>query len=202
MSKMARETNMIAYLSGEVKELNNKNVIILTNGIGYKVFVTQSDMIKLRINSPAHLHIHTCVKQDAIELFGFIAQDTLETFELLIAVNGVGPKTALAILSNIESNDLKEAISSNNHKSLTKVSGIGPKTAQRIVLELKDKLSPRLSNTHSLIKSNVIDDLFSALQNLGYKEKQINKALAEMDKNILQIASFENLFKDALKKMG
>ena len=133
---------MIAYVSGICKEIEGDSVVIDVGGIGYRVFTPITEaLVRMGVGNPMTLYTHFCVREDAQILYGFLEKSTLKLFRQLINVNGVGPKYALAILTQLSENAVILAIASGDHKALTKVSGIGPKTAQRIVLDLKDKVS-------------------------------------------------------------
>ncbi|MBQ7525764.1 MAG: Holliday junction branch migration protein RuvA, partial [Abditibacteriota bacterium] len=133
---------MIAHLRGELASVSSDHAVVDVNGVGYKVYLP----VKVLLSLPAEgdkvgLLVTTIVKEDSITLYGFSREVQQELFELLLTVSGVGPKVALAILGELEPGDIISAISAEDYASLTVVSGLGKKTAQRIVLELREKLS-------------------------------------------------------------
>ncbi|MCB9803077.1 Holliday junction branch migration protein RuvA [Candidatus Nomurabacteria bacterium] len=167
---------MIAYLEGLVFKKNNKNLILLVNNIGYLVSLSVKDLEVLKLEQKLSLFIHTHVKEDALDLYGFLKQEQLEFFQQLISVSGVGPKSALNIISLASLEDLKKAITSGDPSILQQVSGIGKKTAERLVVELKEKIITDLSVG---FEQKLIGDqqLIEALLSLGYKEREIREAL-------------------------
>jgi Holliday junction DNA helicase RuvA len=198
---------MIAQLRGRVVEKHPNRVIVDVNGVGYDVHVPLSTFYELADpGGEAALRIHTHVREDALQLYGFATSLELQIFERLIGVSGIGPKLALAVLSGIEPNDLVAAIRTANVARLTGIPGIGKKTAERIGLELKDKIAsilpaepaalPRTGDTEALRT-----DLLSALMNLGYHrplaERAITAALTKSDGS-----SFEGTLKLALRELS
>jgi Holliday junction DNA helicase RuvA len=149
------------------------------------------------------LHIHTSVREDAIQLYGFRTRLEKSFFQLLISVTGVGPKLARDILSNIQPAALAQALGSSDILKLSSIPGIGKKTAERLILELKDKITkldvsalPQ-TEAHGIPTEDIIEDVISALLNLGYKEPQVKKALGGLDAS--GGAGVEELLKQALK---
>jgi Holliday junction DNA helicase RuvA len=136
---------MIAYLSGKLRMAGLNYVVVDAGGVGYRVSVPLSLMAQMPpTGEGVELFIHTQVREDAIQLFGFPALEDQELFELLIAVSGVGPKVALGMMSVLPVADIAEAISSGDAAALQRVPGVGAKTAQRLVLELKDKVTEQM----------------------------------------------------------
>src|SRR3989344_8413746 len=131
---------MISYVSGTVIEKSTRFVVVDVGGVGYRVFVTEDTLRLLKIGVAATLKTHHSVREDTEELFGFLDEEDLKLFELLLGVPGIGPKTALNILNVATPETLRRSIISNETAYLTKISGIGKKTAEKIVLELKEKL--------------------------------------------------------------
>jgi Holliday junction DNA helicase RuvA len=164
-----------------------------------------STYYELPEEGPATLHIHTSVREDAIQLYGFRTRTEKSFFQLLISVSGVGPKLARDILSNIQPPQLASALMQSDLHKLSAIPGIGKKTAERLVLELREKVvkldagvAPA-SDMHGRVlpENGVLDDVVSALSNLGYKEVQIRRVLAELNCN--SAASVEDVLKQALK---
>ena len=132
---------MFAYVKGKLVSKSNNYVVVEAGDIGYKIFMSATAIENLgEIEAQVKVHTHYYVREDNISLYGFISQDELRMFELLLSVSGVGAKSAIAMLSNITPSDFALAIIINDIERLTKIQGIGAKTAARIVLELKDKL--------------------------------------------------------------
>lgn len=133
---------MIAYVRGEVAEIYENRVVLDVNGIGYQVFVSSKEIqVMPGSGETVKLHTYFHVKEDAMQLYGFLTRDDCDTFKLLLGVNGIGPKAALGILSVLSADDLRFAVLSDDAKSIAKAPGVGNKTAQKLILELKDKLS-------------------------------------------------------------
>lgn len=194
---------MIALLRGRMAYKSPEHVIIDVAGVGYRLFIPLSTYYALPDHGEISLHTHTHVREDALLLYGFSTRDELELFSTLISITGVGPKLAVNILSHIPVNDLKLAICSGDIKRLSSLPGIGKKTAERLVLELKDKVSVPIGATATATRSaphgqtDPLHDVLSALVNLGYKENLARKVLEELE--IRPQASTEDILKGALK---
>lgn len=133
---------MIAYVNGIVEDIAEDNAVIDVGGIGYNVKISADTASRLPgMGEPVKLYTYTCVREDAFQLYGFLSRSDLEIFKKLITVNGIGPKGGLAILSVMAGDDLRYAIMSGDAKAISKAPGIGAKTAQRVILDLKDKIS-------------------------------------------------------------
>ena len=131
---------MISFIRGTVAGRSELSVIIDTGNIGYEVFVTSNDLDRIRKGEEIKLHTYFQVREDAMQLYGFLSMDDLQVFRLLLGVNGIGPKAAMGILSGITADELRFAVLSDDVKTISKAPGIGKKTAQKLILELKDKL--------------------------------------------------------------
>lgn len=196
---------MIALLTGKIAYKAPDYVILDVNGVGYHVFIPFSTYYALPAEGgAATLQIHTSVKEDAINLYGFRTLQEKELFQLLIGVSGVGPKLANGILSNSEPAELADSLVNGNLARLSSIPGIGKKTAERLVLELKEKMK-KLGMAHPApggatlpAKQEVREDVLSALINLGYKESVVQKALTEL-KVSEDGVTVESLLKQALK---
>jgi len=197
---------MIALLQGEIAYKSIDHIILDVNGVGYRLLIPLSSFYSLPDNGPVRLFVHTHVREDAIHLFGFLSAAEKEMFSILISVSGVGPKLAINILSHIPATELTTAIASGDVKRLSGLPGIGKKTAERLVLELKDKVpaievqSAGVDRTASAPQRDALDDLVSALVNLGYKETLAKKAVESLE--LSSDVSFENALKSALKLIG
>lgn len=190
---------MISFLRGRLINKGLNYAIIETANIGYQVFCGETLLNDLRLDSEVEIYTHHHIREEANDLYGFKTLEDLELFELLLTVSGVGPKSALGILSIATSGDIKEAIVRGDANLLTKVSGIGKKTAERLVLELKNKIirSGGISttiNSASLGGSDEID----ALMSLGYSLSEARAALNLVDPSL---ADSGERVKAALKKM-
>lgn len=131
---------MIAFIRGTVVDMTVNSVITEAGGIGYEIYMTGSDLSQIRMGEEIKIHTYFHVREDAMQLYGFLAKDDLQMFKLLLGVNGVGPKAAVGVLAGITADELRFAILSDDIKTLSKAPGIGKKTAQKLILELKDKL--------------------------------------------------------------
>jgi Holliday junction DNA helicase RuvA len=197
---------MIALLRGTLLDKSPNRLVLDVGGVGYDVQVPLSTFYVLGDpGAPVSLRIHTHVREDTIALFGFASELELDVFERLIAVSGIGPKLALAVLSGIEPGELIKAIRLQDVARLTAIPGIGKKTAERIGLELKDRLPAALQASGPAApaaspRDEMRDDLLSALMNLGYQRQAAEKAL---DTALEQSpdAGFEQALKGALRRL-
>lgn len=179
---------MIALLTGRLAHKSPESIILDVNGVGYRVQVPFSTYFDLPAEGASvTLHIHTHVKEDAIHLFGFRTPLEKQFFQLLITVSGIGPKLGRDILSNVQAEELAGALSRGDLARLSAIPGIGKKTAERLVLELREKvkklgleLSPQTAVPGRSPDNGLLDDVTSALVNLGYKELLVTKVLAEL----------------------
>ncbi|MDO8604481.1 MAG: Holliday junction branch migration protein RuvA [bacterium] len=191
---------MIAHLSGTILFVSDKYTIIETSGVGYKVRVTIDTLqvLKKSMGNKTALWIHTAVREDALDLYGFQNQNELEFFEMLISVSGIGPKGALGILNVAPVEHLKEAIAMGDTAALTKVSGIGSKSAQKIILELRDKLGGSEGETGGTMLG-VERDAIEGLVALGYAERSAREALKKVPPETKGTGA---RIKEALKQLG
>lgn len=174
---------MIASLRGNVSHLSDKYVILDVQGVGYKVFVTSDALHTLKKGAPASFWTHLAVREDAMDLYGFPNEKERDMFELLIGVSGIGPKSALNVLSLISCEQLISAIRTGSTAHLVKVSGIGRKTAEKIVLELKDKLGGVADGDTAMEMSSDMDAI-EALKALGFDADDAREALKKTAKDI------------------
>jgi len=191
---------MISYLNGTIKYKDGKSITIIVNNIGYKVFVTQSLLEKLKLEEQIELYTHLRHKEDAFDLFGFLKREELDFFEILITVSGVGPRSALGVLEVANLVDIKRAIIKGDPTLLKKVSGIGNKTAERIVVELKNKLEtlPKLGDKIDLAIPGS-EDVFDALVGLGYAERDVREVLKQVP---VEVADMQEKVRIALKLLS
>lgn len=192
---------MIGHLTGKIISPKPTKVILDVNGVGYAVNISINTFEKLSGKESTSLYIHTNVKEDSITLFGFYSESEKEMFELLISVNGIGPKLALSLLSGIQTNDLKEAIQSSNISRIIAIPGIGRKTAERLLLELRSKVDNIIEEGTTAIPLSTRNEAVLALTTLGYNSK-----IAEnVARNILQkepSLSLEELIKNCLSELN
>lgn len=198
---------MFAYIKGSLEIKANNYVVIDVSGIGYKVFMSGSNIDKIGdIGNNVKVYTHYYVREDNISLYGFLTDEELRMFELLISVSGIGAKSAIAMLSEITPADFALSVISNNITKLTKIQGIGAKTAQRIILELKDKLKTEQAIEKQDTKIQKViaeetnyEEAISALQILGYNKKEIEKTLEKLDLTGLLV---EDIIRKALGVLG
>lgn len=173
---------MISLLRGQIVESGSNHVIVDVGGVGYKVFVTADALHTLKRDSEVLLWTHLAVREDAMDLYGFVTKREKEFFELLISVSGIGPKSALNVLSLVSVDALGNAIRTGSVAHLVKVSGIGRKTAEKIVLELKDKLGSIGSDGGSGLSAEMTSDMdaIEALRALGYDTDEAREALKKV----------------------
>ncbi len=202
---------MFAYIKGSLEVKTNGYIVIDVNGIGYKIFMSETAINKLgAIGEIIKIHTYVRVREDDISIYGFNTNEELRMFELLLSVSGIGAKSALVILSNVSVSSFALAIINNDINLLKKLPGIGPKTAQRVILELKDKLKKEneiVANENTdisdTINTAIMDDekiaeATAALKVLGYTGKEIEKALEKADANL----SVEDIIRKGLLNLA
>ena len=187
---------MISSIRGVVLSRNEKFAVVEANGIGYKIFLTQSFLKKIPVEKEVRIQTHLSAKENSMELYGFETGEELNFFEMLISVSGIGPKTALNILNIAEVKTIREAVSTGDINHLTKVSGIGKKNAEKIVLELRDKLG-FLGTSEENLKEDV--DALEGLKSLGYTQAEAREALKKVPS---EIKSVSEKIKQALKVLS
>ena len=197
---------MFAYIKGTLEEKGNGYVIVEAGGIGYKIFMSNTSIgILGELKQTVKVHTYYYVREDNISLYGFVTKEELSMFELLLSVSGIGAKSAITMLSNIEPSAFALAVITNDIKKLTKIPGVGTKSAQRIVLELKDKLKAdrELAKSEEIVnvieKEESLDEATAALQILGYNIRDIEKAYEKFDRKSM---STEDVIKAALRYLG
>lgn len=195
---------MIALLRGTLAYKSSDHVIIDVGGVGYRLFIPLSTFYSIPESGEVALFTYTHVREDALLLYGFLTMEEKELFATLIGISGIGPKLAVNILSHIPAKDLKRAIAGGDIKRLSSLPGIGKKTAERLVLELKDKVGPLHdlpeaddSKFGGTAAGDLVNDVISALVNLGYKENQARKVLESME--LAPDLTMEAALKGALK---
>ncbi len=200
---------MIARISGTLVHKSPAYLIVDAHGVGYRIFIPLTTFYDIPdLGQPVTLNVHTQVKQDAINLFGFYTSEEREIFKLLLAVNGIGPKLALNVLSGIAAGELIKALSEGNLKRLVSIPGVGKKMAERIILELRDKalklwdqeVAPRVRT--DLPEADLREDALSALINLGYKSPVASDALDNVVRQFPAGLTLDLLLKNALKVLS
>ena len=196
---------MIARLTGKLTTKNPGELILDVGGVGYQVFIPLSTFYELpERGEPLSLQIYTAVRENAIELYGFLTLQEKELFKLLLNVSKIGPKLAQNILSGISSEDLKTAIITGDILKLNAIPGIGKKTAERMILELKDKVpkAQAVEQEMAALPGELLDDALSALLNLGYKrtvaERTVKRAINEAGRD----GSLEDIIRISLKYLS
>lgn len=183
--------SMLAYLKGTILEKGLTYIILENNNIGYKVFVTP-EILEFKAGDSVALYIYHKVSEDSQSLYGLVDFQTLQFFELLITVSGVGPKVALAILSSAKADAIKSAISNQDANVFTRISGIGLKTAEKIIVELKNKVGGADA------AGSPSGEVFDALLALGYNQKEVREVINKVDGSLSQ----ERQLKQALQFLG
>ena len=195
---------MFYSITGEVVFYDTQCVAVNCNGVAFKCFTTMNTLKNIASKGETvTLFTYLNVSENALDLFGFYTETEMECFKVLLSVSGVGPKVALAILSELTPDSLALAIASGDSKSITRANGVGPKLAQRIVLELKDKLAAGLDLGSSGIEiesanATNTSEAVSALTMLGYSQSEAASAVGRLDKSL----STEELIKQALKQLS
>ena len=200
---------MISYIRGELVAVEEEKAVIDVGGVGYGIFMPAQSMGKLPpLHEEARLHTYLHVKEDAMQLYGFLTRDDLKVFKLVIGVSGIGPKGALNILSNLSADDLRFAVLSNDVKAISAAQGIGKKTAEKLIIELKDKLSMDDVLEHMVQEeevavtgqnSGVQAEAVQALVALGYGNTESLRAVRRVEVNA--DSDVETVLKQALRFM-
>lgn len=191
---------MISRLEGKIIFRGGRFLILDVNGVGYRIFVGPDVLTKTNNNSDrVKLWTHLHVREDSQELYGFLEYAELEFFEMLIQISGIGPKSALGVLSVASLDTLKRAISAGETSYLVKVSGIGKKIAEKIILELKDKLGKTGQDGYEGVFLKEEEDVLKALRTLGYSYQEARETLKNLPPSI---SGAQNRIKEALKTLG
>ena len=203
---------MYSYIKGELSEIVAENHIVVENGgIGYNIYIPGQVLSLLPgVGEEVKIYTYLCVREDAFILYGFLTRDDLNVFKLLIGVSGIGPKGGQAILSVLSPDDLRFAVMADDVKAISSAPGIGKKTAQKLIVELKDKLSledafeQKLSHTQEAVSGNglkgIRNEAVEALVSLGYSSTEALKVLRDIE--ITEDSSVEDILKLALKQMA
>lgn len=200
---------MIAYIKGTLELINEDSIIMDNNGLGYEIKIPLSILPELpAIGDTFKAFTYLYVREDAMMLYGFLSQDDLNIFKLLLTVNGIGPKGALAILSAMSTDALRMAVISGDDNAIAKAPGVGKKTAQRLIIDLKDKLkfsdfdhfnqSNATNIGQTFIEKDMISEAIAALITLGYSNSEAVKAT----KGLKDVDTVEEVLKHALKQLA
>lgn len=200
---------MFSYIKGTIEAKTQNYIVLETGGIGYKIFMAQSAIEKLEdLGAKKKIYTYLRVREDDVSIYGFITEEELRMFELLLGVSGIGAKGAVTILSNITPSSFALAVISDDVAKIKSLPGIGVKTAQRIILELKDKLKTTAAISEESKQDSKLEKLVeedskfaeatAALQVLGYTKKEIEKALNKIDASL----SVEDIIKKGLSNLA
>ena len=201
---------MYSYIRGELAEINSDHIVLDVNGIGYQIYIPTNTLNYLpSIGEMVKIHTYLYIREDAMMLYGFLTRDDLDMFEMLMTVSGIGPKGGLGILSTLSTDDLRFAVLSDDAKAIAKAPGIGAKTAQRVIIDLKDKMSleeafeKKLEHTTNKVlpeNNSIKNDAVLALNALGYSSTESLKAVSKVE--ITEDMDVEDVLKAALKHMS
>lgn len=191
---------MYEYIRGKVVAIKDEYIVLDNNGIGYKIFTSTNSVSSLELNEIRTMYIYFNLRDDGVFLYGFINQEELEMFNLLLLVSKIGPKIALGTLSTLTPNQIKNAIINNDLDTLCNVPGIGKKTAGRIVLELKDRIDDDIIiDEVDLIESDKVNTAIHGLMSLGYTRIEITQAIRKIDTNDMNT---EEIIREALRRLS
>lgn len=198
---------MYAYIKGEIIDISEDNLVLECNSIGYNIRIPLSVAQRLPgIGATVKIYTYTSVREDAFNLFGFLSKDDLEIYKKLIAVNGIGPKGALSILSAMSADDLRFAILSGDAAAIAKAQGVGKKSAERIILELRDKVQfmgsaatdlEVLTSSDTTAETNAKNEAIEALTSLGYSPSDALRAVRQVE--LTEDMDAGTILKQALK---
>jgi Holliday junction DNA helicase RuvA len=203
------KSEMISYLKGEIAEIKENILIVEVNQIGYEIFVPASLTMEIgQVGTQVKIYTYFHVREDAMQLYGFLSKDDLEIFKLLIGVNGIGPKAGLGILSGLTADDIRFAILSDDVKTIMQAPGIGKKTAQKLILELRDKVNLEEAFEQKLVNEQAVsgtgtsdakNEAVQALAALGYSNSEALRAVNQVE--IKDDMDAEMILKASLKKI-
>ena len=200
---------MIAFVKGILDSVSEDKIVVENQNIGFEILVPGSVVSELpQVGNTVKIYTYTYVREDALQLYGFLTKDSMDMFKLLITVNGIGPKAALGILTAMDTDVLRLAILSDDAKTIAKAPGIGPKTASKLILELKDKISlaDTLGEQSAMVSADAVDsktnanraEAIEALTALGFSASEAVKAVSGVKD--IETLSTEAIIKAALKK--
>lgn len=190
---------MISRLTGSIVHFDTKYLVLDVHGVGYKVAISPDVFSKLDKEVPLTLWTYLAVRENALDLYGFLSLSELNFFELLITISGIGPKTAMGILNVASVHSLETAIQTGDTSHLTKISGIGKKVAEKIVMELKDKVVEGVHTPEQAQTMKNDSDVLEALKSLGYSPTEARDVLKKIPKTLTKTS---DKIKEALKILG
>lgn len=194
---------MIGFIKGTIEDIEEDRVVVDCNGIGYNIFMPLSVLANISIGATVKIYTYLAVREDAMNLFGFLGKQDLDIFKKLITVSGIGPKGGLSIMSVMTADEVRMAIITGDHKAISKAPGVGAKTAMKVIVELKDKVNLEdvsfVSGAAAPVESNLQKEAVMALVALGYSEHESALAVKKVDGALYE--DVETLIKEALRKM-
>ena len=194
---------MFEFLIGDIVSINDDYIVLQNNGIGYKVFTSSNSIMNIEVGKRDQMiftQLH--VREDGLFLFGFVTEEEMEMFRLLLLVSKIGPKVGIGILSSLTPVQIKIAIINKDIESLCKAPGVGKKTAERIILELKDRIDTNIAledNSGQISSNNDYNEAIQALMTLGYTKYEIEKVVRKLD---ISNMSIEDIIKVGLTKLS
>lgn len=194
---------MIGFIKGTIEDIEEDRAVVDCNGIGYNIFMPSSVLANISIGAIVKIYTYLAVREDAMNLFGFLGKQDLDIFKKLITVSGIGPKGGLSIMSVMTADEVRMAIITGDHKAISKAPGVGAKTAMKVIVELKDKVNLEevsfVSGAAAPVESNLQKEAVMALVALGYSEHESALAVKKVDGALYE--DVETLIKEALRKM-
>ena len=194
---------LFEFIIGDIVAINEDYIVLQNNGIGYKIFTSINSMVKLELGMKnSMIYTELSVRDDGVFLYGFISQEEMDMFKLLLMVSKIGPKIALGILSHLTTNQIKVAIMKKDLDTLCKAPGIGKKTAERLILELKDRIDKDFDieeEDSNKLNLNGYNEAINGLMSLGYTRMEIEKITRTMDISNMDI---EDIIREALKRLS
>lgn len=194
---------MIGFIKGTIEDIEEDRAVVDCNGIGYNIFMSLSVLANISIGATVKIYTYLAVREDAMNLFGFLGKQDLDIFKKLITVSGIGPKGGLSIMSVMTADEVRMAIITGDHKAISKAPGVGAKTAMKVIVELKDKVNLEdvsfVSGAAAPVESNLQKEAVMALVALGYSEHESALAVKKVDGALYE--DVETLIKEALRKM-
>lgn len=194
---------MIGFIKGTIEDIEEDRAVVDCNGIGYNIFMPSSVLANISIGATVKIYTYLAVREDAMNLFGFLGKQDLDIFKKLITVSGIGPKGGLSIMSVMTADEVRMAIITGDHKAISKAPGVGAKTAMKVIVELKDKVNLEdvsfVSGAAAPVESNLQKEGVMALVALGYSEHESALAVKKVDGALYE--DVETLIKEALRKM-
>lgn len=194
---------MIGFIKGTIEDIEEDRAVVDCNEIGYNIFMPSSVLANISIGATVKIYTYLAVREDAMNLFGFLGKQDLDIFKKLITVSGIGPKGGLSIMSVMTADEVRMAIITGDHKAISKAPGVGAKTAMKVIVELKDKVNLEevsfVSGAAAPAESNLQKEAIMALVALGYSEHESALAVKKVDGALYE--DVETLIKEALRKM-